>query len=123
MRTAPFILLDVRRSFAVGRSSRGFRPTFPIGKRWELTIEVNRRMLPSSNDGSENGHMMKLLRRMTVWMRSRQHGADLADELEHHRAAAQTAFESRGLSPADASAASRRAMGNTTLAREEARDV
>ena len=46
---------------------------------------------------------------------------DLREELETHRAMRQADLEARGLSATDASYASRRAMGNVTLARENAR--
>ena len=67
--------------------------------------------------------MLTLFRRAAFWIRSRRRADDLAAEMEHHRAQAQAALEARGLTPADAAAASRRAMGNVTLAREDARNV
>src|ERR1700681_2591367 len=60
--------------------------------------------------------MGKLFRRLRYWLRSRQSDAELAEEMEFHRAL--TARE-RGADEA----AGRRAMGNTTLARETARGV
>ncbi|PYR72728.1 MAG: hypothetical protein DMF86_22690 [Acidobacteria bacterium] len=66
---------------------------------------------------------MKLLRRALGWIRRRRLDADLAEELEFHRSAAQAALERDGLSADDARAASRRALGNLTLAREDARAV
>jgi putative ABC transport system permease protein len=66
---------------------------------------------------------MKFLRRVGRWRWLRRHDAALADEIEYHRALIQADFEARGLTPVEAAAASRRAMGNTTLAREDARDV
>jgi predicted permease len=50
---------------------------------------------------------MKIFRRLKYWLRARRNYADLAEELESHRAM----LEGRG------------AMGNTTLAREDARAV
>src|SRR5580698_682633 len=50
---------------------------------------------------------MKLLRRLQYWLRARQNQADLAEELEFHRAMLEDP----------------RAMGNVTLAREDARAV
>ena len=47
----------------------------------------------------------------------------LAEEIETHRQLRQAQLERDGLSPADAALASRRALGNVTLAREEAREV
>jgi hypothetical protein len=66
---------------------------------------------------------MSLLRRLARWWHARRHDAALVEELEHHRARLQADFEADGLAPREAAAASRRAMGNVTLAREDARDV
>src|SRR5689334_17229635 len=66
---------------------------------------------------------MRILRRLSFWLGSRRHAADLAAELEDHRARIQAALEAGGIPPAEAAARSRRAMGNVTLAREDARDV
>ena len=66
---------------------------------------------------------MKLVRQIGGWIRSRSADAELREEMEAHRAMIQADFESRGLTPSDAAAASRRAMGNVTVAREDARDV
>jgi predicted permease len=52
---------------------------------------------------------MKLFRRIRFWLRARQNAADLAEEIEFHR--------SMGGGPANTT------MGNTTLAREDARAV
>jgi putative ABC transport system permease protein len=49
--------------------------------------------------------------------------AELAEEVAFHRAAKQAALEAAGLSPAEAAEAARRQLGNTTLAREDARAV
>lgn len=67
--------------------------------------------------------LTRLVRRTRFWLRARRHAADLAAEIEQHRARAQAALEESGLSPAEAAARSRRAMGNVTLAREDARAV
>jgi putative ABC transport system permease protein len=48
--------------------------------------------------------------------------AELREEIETHRLLRQAALERDGLSPADAEAASRRALGNVSLAIEDARD-
>jgi putative ABC transport system permease protein len=48
---------------------------------------------------------------------------DLREELEAHRAMRQADLEARGFSESDASHASRRALGNITRAREDARGV
>jgi putative ABC transport system permease protein len=66
---------------------------------------------------------MKAIRRLLYWLRSRREAAALGDELEFHRAEVQRRLESCGWSASDAAAESRRAMGNITLAREEARDA
>jgi hypothetical protein len=67
--------------------------------------------------------MSTLLRKLAFWLRHRQVQDDLAAEMEFHRAAHQHALERDGLSPSDARAQSVRAMGNVTLAREDARGV
>jgi putative ABC transport system permease protein len=66
---------------------------------------------------------MRILRRLSFWLGSQRRAADLAAEMEDHRARLQEAFEADGLDPAEAAARSRRAMGNVTLAREDARDA
>src|SRR4029079_5556580 len=53
----------------------------------------------------------------------RRHAADLAAEMEHHRAEAQRALEAAGMPPHPAAHESRRAMANVTLSREDARGV
>jgi putative ABC transport system permease protein len=65
---------------------------------------------------------MGWLRRLTEWFR-RGRDAALNEELEAHRALAQEALQRAGLTPAEAATESRRRMGNTLLAREDARDV
>ena len=57
------------------------------------------------------------------WLRLRREAEHLLEELEHHRASIQADLESRGMQRDEAAAASRRAMGNVTLAREDARDA
>src|SRR4051812_13924460 len=79
-------------------------------------------MLPSSNDGSI-AMLIRLLRRLAFRWNERHHAAELAAELEDHRARTQAALEADGLPAAAAAARSRRAMGNMTLAREDAREV
>jgi predicted permease len=68
-------------------------------------------------------NLTRLIRRARYWLGARRHAADLAAELEDHRARLQAALEADGLSPAEAIVRSRRAMGNVTLAREDARHV
>jgi predicted permease len=72
--------------------------------------------------------MATLLRRLRARLRHLLHlhlhrDDDLAREIESHRAMAQAALESCGLSPAEAKPRSMTQMGNVTLARERARDV
>jgi predicted permease len=67
--------------------------------------------------------MIKLWRRIVWAVRFRRADADLAAELEFHRAERQAALERTGMARDDARAESRRAMGNVALAREDARGV
>jgi putative ABC transport system permease protein len=67
--------------------------------------------------------MLKLWRRFLWLLRRRRGEAELAAELEFHRAEHEAALERRGATPEDARAASHRTMGNLTLAREDARSV
>src|SRR5262245_5933024 len=53
----------------------------------------------------------------------RQFDRDLAEELETHRSLRQARLEQDGMTANDAARASRRALGNITLAREDARAV
>jgi putative ABC transport system permease protein len=66
---------------------------------------------------------MKLLRRLIYFLRYRRNASDLAEEIEFHRKLKQEQFEQSGLTPADAAHASRRALGNASIAREDARNV
>ena len=65
--------------------------------------------------------MQRLLRRIQYRFRARRLEADLAEELEVHRAMTQEKLERDGMPAQDALYASRRALGNITLAREDAR--
>ena len=67
--------------------------------------------------------MRALLRRLLYFLRRSDHDAELRDEIESHRAHRQDALERDGLAPIDAAWASRRAMGNVTLAIEDVGDV
>src|SRR5262245_36489466 len=67
--------------------------------------------------------MRKTLRRFHYWIRNRQSSHDLAEELEFHRALKQQELERSGLPNDAAESASRRAMGNTLTAMEDARRV
>jgi predicted permease len=67
--------------------------------------------------------MLRFLLRFHYLLRRRRFDADLREEMEFHRAQKQARMEASGLSRRDAEHASRRALGNLTLAREEARGV
>ncbi len=67
--------------------------------------------------------MNTLFRKLRHVLRGSRHDADLREEIEAHRTLRQAALERDGLGPDDAVQASRRAMGNVTLAVEDARDV
>lgn len=67
--------------------------------------------------------MRKLVRRFCYWLRPRRAEADLAEEIEFHRAMRQKRLEESGLSVLDAAFASRRELGNIALAREDARAI
>jgi putative ABC transport system permease protein len=67
--------------------------------------------------------MTSLLRRLWYRVTQARHDADLAEEMETHRQLRQAHLERDGLPPAEAARASRRALGNVTLAREEAHGV
>src|SRR5687768_5593309 len=67
--------------------------------------------------------LTRTFRRAAFWLHARRHQSDLAAEIEHHRARVQAALEADGVPRAEAASRSRRAMGNMTLAREDARDV
>jgi putative ABC transport system permease protein len=64
-----------------------------------------------------------VFRRLLYLLRQRKNDADLAEELAFHHAMKRAELERSGLPEEDAEFASRRALGNTTLAREEARAV
>ncbi len=67
--------------------------------------------------------MKQLLRRAWYLLRQRRLDDELAEEMEFHRAMKQRELEAGGLGRADAEDQSRRLIGNTTLAREDARAV
>src|SRR5947207_6120148 len=67
--------------------------------------------------------MAKLIRRLQYFLRQRRHEAELVEEIEGHRAMEQRRLERTGLGEIEAAHASRRALGNMTLAREDARSV
>src|SRR5262245_18213244 len=67
--------------------------------------------------------MKALVRRLLYLLRWSRHDADLREEIETHRALRQDAFERSGLAREEAAQAIRRALGNVTLAVDDARDV
>jgi len=67
--------------------------------------------------------MRRLLQRLLNRIRYRHFDADLAEEIEFHRAMRQRDRQRDGLTAAQARAMSHRDMGNITLARESAREV
>jgi putative ABC transport system permease protein len=67
--------------------------------------------------------MGEWLRRFRHLIRRSREDSDLREEMDAHRAMRQAQLEREGLSTAAAALASRRALGNVTLAREDARDV
>jgi putative ABC transport system permease protein len=67
--------------------------------------------------------MGKLIRRLQYFFRYKRAAKELAEEIEFHRALRQQELEQAGLSERDAIAASRRVLGNTLVAGEDARGV
>ena len=66
---------------------------------------------------------VRALRRLTYWLRLRSNQADLMDEVALHREMLEQELVARGMSASEARAEARRAMGNDTYMREEARAV
>jgi len=67
--------------------------------------------------------MGHLIRRVWHAIRRRQFEADLAEEIECHRAMKQQELSDAGVEATEASFATQRALGNVALARDRARDV
>ena len=67
--------------------------------------------------------MGKWLRRLRYLTHQRRVEAELAEELEFHRAQKQQRLEEAGVLSAEAADSARRALGNVTLSREDARGV
>jgi len=65
--------------------------------------------------------MTPLLRRIGYWLRGRRAADELDEELQFHREMVEQDMRRDGVSASDAERAVRRTMGNTTLAREDAR--
>ena len=66
---------------------------------------------------------MKLLRRIAWWWNRNAEARALAEELAEHEALKRAELVGRGMDPAAAATAAKRAMGNATWMREEARAV
>src|SRR4026208_611903 len=67
--------------------------------------------------------MLRLIRRLRYVLRQRSVETNLQEELEFHRALKQHQLEESGVARAQAVQESRRALGNMTLAREDARVI
>lgn len=67
--------------------------------------------------------MRTLIRRAWYAIRHRRFEADLAEEMEFHRAMKQRELETTGATPAKAGIGARRALGNIALAQNDSRDV
>ena len=67
--------------------------------------------------------MHSWLRRVGYLLRQSRHDAELREEIEAHRSLRQAHLERGGLAPSEAEDASRRAVGNVLLAREESREA
>jgi macrolide transport system ATP-binding/permease protein len=67
--------------------------------------------------------MATWFRRLAYWLRRSRYDAELQEEIEIHRAMRARHLELTGMAPDDAAPASRRAIGNALLAREDVRDL
>jgi predicted permease len=67
--------------------------------------------------------MRSWLRRLAYLLRQSRHDADLREEIEAHRELRAAHLERDGLTPQEAEEASRQAIGNVLLAREDVREV
>ena len=67
--------------------------------------------------------MGKWLRRLAYLLRQSRHERELREEIEAHRALRAAYLDREGLAPQQAEEASRRAIGNVLLAREDVREV
>jgi len=66
---------------------------------------------------------MTYLRRLVYWLRGRRAAADLQEELQFHRDMVERDLRLNGATRADATRVAHRTLGNTMLAREEARAI
>jgi predicted permease len=71
----------------------------------------------------EEASLGTLLRRLSYFLRRRRVEAELAEEIEWHRTARLEQLATSGLESDKAAAAAARALGNSTLAREDARNI
>jgi predicted permease len=67
--------------------------------------------------------MFTFFRQLRARLKYRHFDRDLAREIDAHRAMKQRELETAGIPPAEASAATSRALGNVTLMREDARGI
>ena len=67
--------------------------------------------------------MGKWLRRLAYLLRKSRHDRELREEIEAHRSLRAAHLEREGLTPQEANHASRRAIGNVLLAREDVREI
>jgi MacB-like periplasmic core domain len=67
--------------------------------------------------------MIAFLRRLGYWLRGRRAANDLEEELQFHRDMTEQDLRRDGVPAPEAQRTARRVMGNTTLAREDARAV
>src|SRR5262245_7394712 len=67
--------------------------------------------------------LQQMGRRLAHWISRRRFESDLQEEIEFHRLLTQQALERDGANSEDAAYAARRALGNVTLAREDARQI
>ena len=67
--------------------------------------------------------MRQLIQRLRYWAGRKRAERELAEEIELHRAMRQEELERSGMPDKEAAQASRRAMGNVTAAREDARAI
>jgi predicted permease len=67
--------------------------------------------------------MREFIRRLWYVVRKRRLEDEVAEEMAFHRAMTRDELAARGVDPADADAATQRTLGNTLLARDQARDV
>jgi predicted permease len=65
--------------------------------------------------------MTAFLRKLAYWLRGRRAADELDDELRFHREMVERDLQRDGLTASEARGAARRRMGNTTIAREDAR--